>query len=286
MRHRRTASALTVLATLAATAPSLAAQEGRPTFPLGPLRPSGDIVAPFFDGWYPNDDGTYTLSFGFMNRNTEEIVDIPLGPDNYIEPAQFDGVQPTHFPAVYRGGFNGRRERGAFAVTIPAEMAGTDVVWTLTHAGQTWSVPGRVTAPAYELSHLPASAGSLNPAIRFEDAGEESTGREGIRSERRTAAVGEPLELSVQVRDRGEREPTPVNATWQKHQGVGEVIFEPETQRIDAGTEWGSVTSTATFSEPGEYILRVRVDNFTYSDSRFDNQCCWSNAYVPVSVTP
>jgi hypothetical protein len=68
------------------------------SYPLTPLPPSGDFVAPFFDGWYQNPDGTYTLSFGFFNRNTQEIVEVPLGPNNYIEPAEFDGVQPTYFP--------------------------------------------------------------------------------------------------------------------------------------------------------------------------------------------
>lgn len=283
-RHRIIAIAGAALVLTSVGVPALQAQEGR--FPLAPPRPAGDIVAPFFDGWYPNEDGTYTLSFGFMNRNTEQTVDIPLGPDNYIEPAEYDGGQPTHFPAVFRGGFNGRRERGAFAITIPPEMAGNDVVWTLTHAGRTWSVPGRVTSPAYELGHIPASAGSLPPAVRFAQDGEESTGREGIRLERQTVAVGEPLQLSVLVRDRGEREPTPVNATWQKHQGIGSVSFEPTTQRIDAGGEWGEAVAAATFTEAGDYVVRVRVDNFTFSDSRFDNQCCWSNAFVPVTVAP
>ena len=42
----------------------------------------------------------------------------------------------------------------------------------------------------------------------------------------------------------------------------------------------------ATFSEPGDYVIRLRVDNFLAADSKFDNVCCWSNAYVPVTVAP
>ena len=75
-------------------------------YPLAPLHKSGDLVGPFFDGFYDNGDGTVTFSFGFLNRNTEEIVDIPLGPNNFIEPAQFDGVQPTHFPVYDRASFD------------------------------------------------------------------------------------------------------------------------------------------------------------------------------------
>ncbi|MEZ5527064.1 MAG: hypothetical protein R3F26_05965 [Gammaproteobacteria bacterium] len=92
-----------------------------------------------FNGWIKNDDGSVTMIFGFVNRNREEIVDIPLGANNHIEPAQFDGVQPTHFPVYSRGGFVGLQERGVFAVTVPADMAGTEVVWTLNHAGYSYS---------------------------------------------------------------------------------------------------------------------------------------------------
>jgi len=49
---------------------------------------------------------------------------------------------------------------------------------------------------------------------------------------------------------------------------------------------WTEVSTTATFTAPGDYVVRLRVDNFEAPDSQFDNQCCWSNAYVPVTVTP
>ena len=267
---------------------TLPIQAQRPSFPLSPLRPAGDLVAPYFDGWYPNADGSFTLSFGFMNRNTEETVDIPLGPNNFIEPVEFDGVQPSHFPPVDRGGFIGRRERGAFAIRVPAHLSDRDVVWTLSHAGHTYSIPGRVTSPAYELSHLPASAGSLPPILRFTEAGPEANGREGVYADRQTIRAAAGLPLTVFVRDLGERENTrrvPVNVTWQKHQGPGRVEFDYETERVDM-EGWGRADNMATFREPGKYVLRVRVDNFRASDSSFDNQCCWSNGYVPVTVTP
>jgi hypothetical protein len=267
-------------------------------YPLAPLHKSGDLVGPFFDGFYDNGDGTVTFSFGFLNRNTEEIVDIPLGPNNFIEPAQFDGVQPTHFPVYDRGGLVGKRERGAFAVTVPANMAGTEVVWTLTHAGRTYSVPGRATSIAYDMSTGPAAFGSLPPAVRFHSEGPESTNREGITAARVQARVGTPVELSVMVQDRGEREPYsaeldgrvnfPVNATWVLHQGPegARVRFSAETQKVDSGSAWGTATTQATFTVPGDYVIRVRADNFGAPDSRFDNQCCWSNAYVSVTAVP
>ena len=266
-----------------------APSEGQlPGFPLAPLRPAGDLVAPFFDGFYTNPDGTYTLSFGFMNRNTEELVDIPLGASNFIEPAEFDGLQPTHFPTAFRGGFSGRRERGAFAVRVPADFRGRDVVWTLSHAGHTYSVPGRVTSPAYELGFTPAGSGSLPPAIRFGDDSRTSTGREGVYRDPATVAMPVALPLSVWVQDRGERENdrrVPVNVSWQKHQGPGRIEFDVVTEMVDSAG-WGESRTVVTFRQPGEYILRVRADNFRAPDSGFDYQWCWSNAYVRVTVTP
>ena len=56
--------------------PSLEAQLGNR--PLAPLPPNGLRVAPFFDGWYQNADGTITMSFGFSNLNLTEVVELHL----------------------------------------------------------------------------------------------------------------------------------------------------------------------------------------------------------------
>ena len=41
----------------------------------------------------------------------------------------------------------------------------------------------------------------------------------------------------------------------------------------------------ATFEQPGEYLIRVRADNFGRVDSSDGNQCCWTNGYVKITVT-
>ena len=258
-------------------------------YPLASLKKSGDLVAPYFDGWYDNGDGTVTYQFGFMNRNTEEIVDVPMGPNNNLEPAEFNGRQPTHFPVYDRPGFNGKRERGTFAVTVPK---GQEVVWTLSHAGYTYSVPGRATTTYYQLSRGSAAFGSLPPRIRFTVDGEESNSTEGIWAERVEAKVGVPVTLTALVQDRGVRERYetkkdiyPVTAAWLWHSGPGEIVFSNASELIDS-EGWGSASTDATFTEPGEYVVRLRVDNFEAEDSGFDYVCCWSNAYVPVTVTP
>ena len=272
-------------------------------YPLATRKASGDLVAPMFNGWIKNEDGSVTLVYGFVNRNREEIVDIPLGPDNRLEPAQFDGVQPTHFPVYSRGGFVGLQERGVFAVTVPAEMAGTEVVWTLNHAGHSYSVPGRATSSAYEMSRAPAAVGSLMPAIRFAMDGPESTDREGIYAPKVTAKVGTPVTLSAFAQDRGERRGYdveslyfPLGTEWILHQGPAVPKFENakvsgrdrgETgeKSMSSSGDWTETRTQVTFTEPGDYVIRLRVDNFMAPDSQFDNQCCWSNAYVPVTVT-
>ncbi len=273
-------------------------------YPLTRFQTRGDLIAPFFDGWIDNGDGSVTMVFGFMNRNTEEIVDIPLGPNNYIRPTQFDGVQPTHFPIYDRGGLTGIRERGAFAVTVPAGMAGTEIVWTLSHAGHSYSVPGRAVSVAYEMSSARRALGSLNPAIRFTQGGPESNDREGVKGPTVTASVGTPVTLSAFVQDRGDRGQYDVDnlyqvgTEWILHQGPSIPEFDNAAMtgraREEAAGEgamisaddWTVVTTQATFMEPGDYVIRLRADNWAAPDSKMDNQCCWSNGYLPVTVTP
>ena len=303
MNRRRLAFGALSGALLALATTSLKAQlpEHLRDYPLGPIKASGGLIAPFFDGWIDNGDGSVTMVFGFMNRNTEENVDIPLGPNNYIEPAQFDGVQPTHFPIYAPRGLRGR---GAFAVTVPANMAGTEIVWTLAHAGNSYSLPGRATSTAYEMSSAPRALGSLNPAVRFTRDGPEGSGREGVMGPRVTASVGTPVTLSAYVQDRGARGQYEVDnlyqvgTEWILHQGPAIPEFESAAMtgraREEAAGEgamissddWTEASTQATFMAPGDYVIRLRADNWAAPDSKMDNQCCWSNGYLPVTVTP
>lgn len=278
---RRVLVALVALGIAVPLAAPLAAQPGA-RFPLGPSAPAGAGVAPYFDGWYPNPDGSVTLSFGFMNRNASGAVEIPIGPDNRIEPAQFQGMQPTHFPVVSYPAFGGRRERGAFAIRVPKGHKG-DVVWTLRHNGVTYSVPGRATSDYYKLSYTPQAAGSMMPVVRFSANGPASNGREGITTGPLTVAVGAALDIRVWMEDRGDRKPIPVNMSWSKHQGPGDVTFEPRSAKTAPGG--GDAATSVRFSAPGDYMLRVRVDNFGITDSAPGQQCCWANGFVRVKVS-
>lgn len=287
--------------------------------PLSPLPEEGNRVAPFFDGWYANPDGTISFSFGYSNLN-KATVEIPLGPDNFIVPKEYDGRQPTSFPMVVPqrrgggantgvagagggggaaggagggGGANYARERGAFTVTVPADYKG-DVVWTLRYQGQTLAIPGRTKSTAYQLS-WPMAMGSVPPLLRFQPDGAAGRGPTGIQGPPLKAKVGAPLELTVWLTDDAVHEKEPVavkreavpsmNVTWFKHAGpaAAPVVFSTPKQPV--ADAQGKATTTATFQEPGEYVIRVRGDSFGNIDSTPEDQCCWTNGYWKVEVT-
>ena len=76
-----------------------------------------------------NADGSFNMVFGYMNRNYEEQVDVPVGPDNTVEPGGPDQGQPAHFYP--------RRQQFMFKVRVPKDWGKKDVVWTLTANGKT-----------------------------------------------------------------------------------------------------------------------------------------------------
>jgi len=292
------------LATLLLSAGAVEAQR----LPLSPPKATGMPVSPYFEGWWLNPDGSYTLSFGYFNRNTEEITNIPVGSRNFVEPAQYNGGQPEWFPT--------RRQMGVFTVTVPSSFTPEDrVVWTLRNAnGQVHAVPGKIGIDAYELGHRPMAMGSLPPKLRLEQNGPNLHGPMGtvgtappvvgtvMNPLSRTARVGVPLTLTVWALDNvdgEEREPLEAGAgvSWFTHQGPAFATFSPQNiprnedlprnQNVkgDPNAD-GLATVTATFPEAGEYLLRVRADNFNPLDSQPDDQCCWTNGYVRVTVTP
>ena len=46
----------------------------------------GQSISPAFEGWEQNDDGSFNMLFGYMNRNWEEELDVPVGPNNNLTP--------------------------------------------------------------------------------------------------------------------------------------------------------------------------------------------------------
>ena len=176
-------------------------------WPLQPGSPGGRTLAPFMEGWYENEDGSFSISFGYLNLNDDTLY-IPVGEDNFLEPAQFNGMQPTVFHPGH--------QRGVFTATLPAVMRDTDVWWTLTKAnGEVTRVPGRIGAVAYQLDWRPRPHGSLPPSVSFDGQDGEGRGPPGIWSERTmTTSVGSPITLSVNTSDPSERDESDFRFEW------------------------------------------------------------------------
>ena len=207
-------------------------QDDQPRF-LSLTPPEGLPIIPLMEGWVANEDGTTTISFGFINRNTDEDVYIPIGENNYIEPAEFDGMQPTHFPSG--------RGTGVFTVTLPADQSDIDVWWNVkTGAAEVLRVPGRRGASAYELDFIrPRPQGSLQPLAAFGDA-ELSAGLfANISDFGSSVAVGETVELVLNASDPPERdlgrsalgEPLDMGVEFNKHQVRAGSDFRTRPQR-------------------------------------------------------
>ncbi|MDA1372603.1 MAG: hypothetical protein O2971_17840 [Proteobacteria bacterium] len=250
-----------------------------------PLRPRGQNVIPLYDGWFPNPDGTFTLCFGYFNMNTEQSIDVPVGAGNRIEPAIYDGVQPTHFdpvpaPTLTR---DYRHHWCVFSVTVPEDFGNADVIWSLETQGNTLSVPGSLI-PSYVLDEQATSGrDAVAPYLSLNDDPPGFRGRRGLWEGPRVARVGEPVPLIARISH-------PEAGTWLNwtlHQGPAAMEFSQAEIRLDSAA--GVAMTTATFSEPGSYVVRVQAINDTERRNEptygFEFYCCWTNGYVRVDVT-
>jgi hypothetical protein len=252
---------------------------------LAPVSTRGRSVTPAFEGWYPNKDGTFSISFGYYNRNSDEVLDIPVGPDNFVSPGDPNQGQPTRFYA--------KRHWGVFAVQVPADFGLKQVTWTVRIRGEQYAISGNLK-PDWQIDALEGEAGSGNtpPKLRFSEGGPDGAGPAGITVGPMTAKVGAPLSLTVWAVDDGNaagamaseaRSSTPVSLTWFKHQGPGDVAFSAATARLTP--TGGKASTNVTFSAPGDYILRVRANDASGVVGGGHAQCCWTNGFVKVTVS-
>jgi hypothetical protein len=161
---------------------------------------SGQDVAPVFEGWERNTDGTFSLVFGYMNRNYQQELDVPIGPDNKIEPGNLDQGQPTHFYV--------RRQQFVFKVRVPKDWGDKEMWWTLTVGGKVNKVHA-VLDPVWELGPLVYQENRRGPGeTTYPSEAEEPPSIEMVGSSHVTAAVGEPVTLTVDLADDGH--PVPV----------------------------------------------------------------------------
>jgi hypothetical protein len=247
---------------------------------------SGQTVAPAFEGWEKNPDGSYNMVFGYFNRNLDEHLHVPVGPSNSIEPGGPDRGQPTYFFP--------RRNRFHFKVRVPADFGKNELVWTLTTRGMSEKAYATLI-PEYIIDNQLAM-------LDVGNFGRDPEGRDLLNktptvqlegSAERRVAVGERLGLTASASDDGMPKPrsaprgapgTPrgrsdalgLRVAWFVYRGDGaNVAFDPPQfkiypdYRIGTNSPWsplwtppplpddGRFPVTVTFSAPGTYVLRV-----------------------------
>ena len=159
---------------------------------------SGQNVVPAYEGWEEDSDGSKYFLFGYMNRNWEEELTVPIGANNNFDVGGPDLGQPTHFLP--------RRNRFVFRVRVPQGFTEkSEIVWTLTAYGKTEKAYASLrldykvddVVKASETGAL--GAGTSSPTIRSNQPPVVAV--EGPTT--RTVKVGQPLTLVTTLTDDG-----------------------------------------------------------------------------------
>lgn len=250
--------------------------------PLTPTRERGASVTPAYEGWFANPDGGFTMLIGYYNRNTKETLDIPVGPNNRIEPGPADQGQPTHFETG--------RQWGVFTVKVPKDFGAKVLTWTIVSGGERQSIPftlnkGYTIAPFKEIG-----MGNAPPQLAFAEGGPKFSGPPVGVAATLTGRVNETVTLNVWTEDvksadqgRGGRGGGGNVATVSLHKfrGPGTVVFEKD--RLPVAKQGELLTATAKFSTAGEYVVRVQANDES-GEGGGGFQCCWTNAHLKVTI--
>jgi hypothetical protein len=314
MRGRQFACIGLLLVTAAGGTLVRAGQQGVGQVPsslplTAPIRERGSSISPAYEGWYYEKDGSVRLLVGYFNRNTKQEFDIPVGPNNRIEPGGPDQGQPTHFAPG--------RQWGVFSVSVPKDFGTKKLTWTVVANGFTNTITLHTQSDYIVEPFGDAANKNTPPSIKFKADGRAFMGAPNTIAEKYTATVGVPLALNVWASDEGPKinipepragrgrgaagrgepagrgaapaefvPPPPLALNWSVFRAAtgGEVTFDNPKPAIDKDAG-GKSTVNATFSAPGEYVLRVEGNDSTgVGGGGF--QCCWTNAHVSVTVKP
>jgi hypothetical protein len=273
----------------------LSAQQPSPRLPIEPFRQFGSSVTPAYEGWYDNPDGSHTFLIGYLNRNSDQPLDVPIGPNNRIEPGGPDLGQPTHFLPG--------RQYGMFTITVPKEFTREQrLTWTIVANGQTMSIPFRLN-PDYLVSPFhDVAVNNTPPILRLTENGPTLQGPRAAvtQASALSTTVSTPLPLNVWASDDEKyssgsnaplrNAPPSVILTWSKYRGPGNVTFakvSPAFDKLPGGTMPfnGKAVTTASFSEPGDYLIHVTGNDLSGPGGEGE-VCCWTTAIAKVTVKP
>ncbi len=281
----------------------------------------GQNASPAFEGWEKNPDGSFNFLFGYMNRNWEEELDVPIGPDNNIEPGGPDGGQPTRFLP--------RRNRFVFRVRVPNDWGQKELIWTLTTRGKTEKAHATLRMDSFVDDVVIASetgalgAGTSSPEVR-------ANTRPVVKLDgaaQRTVRVGEPLALTAWVNDDGVPKPRTsasqsaraaaitaatgrnpalippsrvtvskrvgLHLSWFVYRGTGKVTFTPmqvktwEDTRTGANSPWAPLWTPPQLPADGKWAGHATFhDTGTYVlRARADDGALFADEELTVTVT-
>jgi hypothetical protein len=236
---------------------------------------SGQDVVPSFDGWLRNPDGTFTMVFGYFNRNFEEELVIPVGANNKLEPGMPDQGQPTYFLS--------RRHAWIFRVKVPADWGNKELVWTLIAHDRTEKAYGSLKSDEELTERIIMTRGNLSPGLDNPNK-PPSISIAPVQA----VSVGNAIALTALVTDDGlpkPREPKArlavetgkgqtntaartragLSVTWLEYRGPAKVTFE-NSSAIPVTN--GQAISNARFPEPGTYVLRATANDGELSVTR------------------
>ena len=262
------------------------AQTAQKPLPLEPQRERGASITPAYEGWYTNPDGSFSMLLGYYSRNGKEALDIPVGPNNRVEPGAPDQGQPTHFESG--------RQWGVFVIKVPKDFGTKSITWTIVANGEANAIPltlnkGYPISPFKELG-----MGNQPPVLAFAKDGAKITGPPVAVAATFTGTVNQPIAISVWAEDpkvpsdtsaalgRGFA-PSTATISLHKFRGPGKVTFDKG--RVPVKEQGGMVTVAGTFAAPGDYLVRVQANDES-GEGGGGFQCCWTNTYVKVTVRP
>jgi hypothetical protein len=221
--------------------------------------------------------------FGYFNRSWDQEIDVPIGPNNNVEPGGPDQGQPTHFYP--------RRTRFSFRIHVPKDFGKNEVIWTVTGNGKTEKAYGSLNPDYY-----------INNVIIELNNGETGGDRNNVAPDLkldggaspRMVKAGVPVTLTAVVTDDGIPKAKPMllpgefnrlytvpvaavglRFSWLVYRGENKVSFDsPQfeawedtrdgrnspfspgwvTPPAPPGDKW---VVRATFAEPGTYVLRA-----------------------------
>jgi len=277
-QHRWRVALCTTLLVLAAGGVRLNAQFPYP----GAQYRRGQDISPTFEGWESNPDGTFSLYFGYYNRNSDEEIDVPLGPENSFDLGNGDQGQPTHF-------YPGRRWF-VFKVIVPKDWPKDKrVVWTLTNRGRTNLSKGWLQ-PEWEIDQLLISKNAISdPFLRAANTNPSPDNKAPVITggPAQTITLPAGVSLRVTVTDDGLPKPGPgdrggkvegVQVRWILYRGPGKVQIDPDLSPAVYGKPLTSETKVS-FSAPGNYRIRaIATDGALFSTYDVDVKVNPSNS--------